>query len=423
MVLEKDILEYLKLDKGADSSRFSDAVVKRSRRYQVVDGQLCLKVGTSAYPVPVQETRLTWLQGLHEELGHPTSSGMYTILKEHWRWENMMEDIERVISGCLNCAYGGSEVAEEKSNWVQHRSSWRLFDEISVDLITKLPVTARGMNNLLVITEAVSGWPEAYPIKTKSAEEVGGCLYNYFSRYMVPRRLRSDRGGEFVNDVIQLLSQTYHFEHILSSSRHPQGDGQVERRNRDIIGQLEKTDMEDWDLNLDNVLTGIRVRPTVRTGLSPYEVLFCQPPRLPLDLRFRSNLCDLPNRAELMDKLSLSRFVTSRSAIYRDLWKQVKAKLKGYENLRHSHQARFKPGELVMVRNKARKKGEAKWNGPYVVVKNHAKGVMVRLMNGKLMPYHESDLKKFKFPITESTTGEEFVGNDEPADEAEQEVE
>jgi hypothetical protein len=224
----------LKVEKGADSSRFSEAVIKKSRRYQVIDGQLFLKVGSSSYPVPVQESRLTWLQGLHEELGHPTSSGMYAILKEHWRWEGMTEDIERVISGCLNCAYGGGEVVEEKSNWIQHRSNWRLFDEISVvDLITKLPVTARGMGNMLVITEAVSGWPEAYPIKTKSAEEVGGCLYHYFSRYMIPRRMRSDRGGEFVNDVIELLSQTYQFEHLLSSSRHPQGDGQVERRNRD----------------------------------------------------------------------------------------------------------------------------------------------------------------------------------------------
>jgi hypothetical protein len=124
-----------------------------------------------------------------------------------------------------------------------------------------------------------------------------------------------------------------------------------------------------------------------------------------------------------MDKLALSRFVTSRSTIYRDLWKQVKAKLKGYENSRHLQQARFKPGELVMVRNKARKKGDAKWNGPYVVVKNHAKGVMVRLMNGKLMPYHESDLKKFKFPIIENTTGEEFVGNEDPATDAEHELE
>jgi hypothetical protein len=55
-----------------------------------------------------------------------------------------------------------------------------------------------------------------------------------------------------------------------------------------------------------------------------------------------------------------------------------------------------------------------------VVVKNHSKGVMVRLMNGKLMPYHESDLKKFKFPITENTTGEVSVGdNDDPAVDAE----
>jgi hypothetical protein len=50
-----------------------------------------------------------------------------------------------------------------------------------------------------------------------------------------------------------------------------------------------------------------------------------------------------------------------------------------------------------MVRDTARKKDDAIWNGPYVVVNNHAKRVRVRLMNGKLMLYHESDSKEFKF--------------------------
>jgi hypothetical protein len=83
---------------------------------------------------------------------------------------------------------------------------------------------------------------------------------------MIPRRIRTDRGGEFMNDIVKEMQEYYHFEHVNSSSRHPQGDGQVERRNRDVVNQLEKMDSEDWNLNLENVLTGIRVRPNARTG-------------------------------------------------------------------------------------------------------------------------------------------------------------
>jgi hypothetical protein len=57
-------------------------------------------------------------------------------------------------------------------------------------------------------------------------------------------------------------------------------------------------------------------------------------------------------------------------------------------------QARFKKGELVMIRNKARKKGEAKWHGPYLALKNHAKGVEVKLADGRNMSYHDADISR-----------------------------
>jgi hypothetical protein len=403
-VSESEILRYLNRGDVSESD-FSDAVKKKSRRYESIDGSLYLKVGSDSFPVPPQENRLEWLTNLHNELGHPSHTGFLSMLRPHWRWESMPEDVQRVQNSCLGCAYGGAERPEEKSDWIQSRSSWRLFDEISMDLITKLPTTKRGMSNLLVITEAISGWPEAYPLKSKTAQEVGGCIFHYFSQYLVPRRIRSDRGGEFMNDVLQMLREVYHFDHINSSSRHPQGDGQVERRNQDIISNLEKGDMEDWDIHIANVLTGIRIRPTIRTGLSPYEILFCQSPRLPLDLKFRSQLSELPTRVELMDKINMERFISARSEIHRDQWKKIKEKMKDYELSRLSGQAKFAIGELVMIRNKKRKKGDAKWLGPYVVVKHHAKGVMVKLLDGKIMPYHDSDVKRFKFPFGEASGG------------------
>jgi hypothetical protein len=416
MVSEDDIIKYLTREVGVDDAKFSDDVAKKSRRYQVLDGKLYLKVGSSSFQVPEQKNRLEWLQMLHDELGHPTTSSMMAMLKSHWRWEGMSEDIERINASCLGCAYGGHELTEEKSNWVQSRSSWKLFDEVVMDLITKLPPTKRGMVALLIISEAISGWPEAYPLKSKTAAEVGGCLFHYFSRYMIPRRIRSDRGGEFMNEIMESMGKHYHFEHINSSSRHPQGNGQVERKNRDVMFQLEKMD-EDWDLNIDNVLMGLRVRPNVRTGLSPYEVVFCQSPRLPLDVKFRSNLCELPSRIELCDKLNISRFISARSEEHRDRWKIIKRNMKAYEQSRVESQARFKKGELVMVKNKKRKKGDAKWLGPFVVISNHAKGVQIRMMDGRIMPYHDSDIKRFKFTPTQ-VSGEEFVEQKGPEQKA-----
>jgi hypothetical protein len=50
--------------------------------------------------------------------------------------------------------------------------------------------------------------------------------------------IRTDRGGEFLNDIVKKMQENYHFEHMNSSSRHPQGDGQIEIRNKEEIGML-----------------------------------------------------------------------------------------------------------------------------------------------------------------------------------------
>jgi hypothetical protein len=49
---------------------------------------------------------------------------------------------------------------------------------------------------LLLITEANGGWPEGYPLKSKKAEEIGGCLFHYFAHYIIPRRISGQIAAE-----------------------------------------------------------------------------------------------------------------------------------------------------------------------------------------------------------------------------------
>jgi hypothetical protein len=62
----------------------------------------------------------------------------------------MHSDIERISDICSGCICGGSEPSEIKSDFIQ-RSIWKLFDELFLDLITKLlPLTKRGYSVLLL---------------------------------------------------------------------------------------------------------------------------------------------------------------------------------------------------------------------------------------------------------------------------------
>lgn len=44
-------------------------------------------------------------------------------------------------------------------------------------------------------------WAEAYPLRTKKAEEVTECIVDFVYKFGAPKRLLTDLGREFVNEV------------------------------------------------------------------------------------------------------------------------------------------------------------------------------------------------------------------------------
>lgn len=314
----------------------------------------------------------------------------------------MSDDIKEVVSSCQECQHGFQHKASEfrdevKDVWVGKRHNYRLFDEWSVDLVTELPATERGMKHLLVAVEAVSGFPEAFALKAKDSATIAGALIHLFCRYAAPRRLRSDRGGEFKKGV-DVVCDEFGIIHSETSAYRPQSNGQVERRNADITHGIERvlTDDSNWDLALDNVLLGIRITPSRKTGLCPYEILFGEAPRLPMSFKFRCGESGLPINLERISHVDLGRFIDERAAEHRARWIRIRDKLRDYQDAQKP--SKFYPGDLVMVRNFKRSKGEPRWEGPFVVIKETSKGVEIKTHLGQSRFLSLADLKRYGSP-------------------------
>lgn len=58
-----------------------------------------------------------------------------------------------------------------------------------------------------MFVEADSGFVEAYPLKSRSAQEAARALYFHISLFGIPRRLRVDHETEFEDEVVARCSQ------------------------------------------------------------------------------------------------------------------------------------------------------------------------------------------------------------------------
>ncbi|XP_045661053.1 endogenous retrovirus group FC1 Env polyprotein [Ursus americanus] len=141
-----------------------------------------------------------------------------------------------------------------------------------------------GNKYLLVFIDTFSGWVEAYPTKTETAQIVTKKLIEeIFPRFGVPRIIGSDNGPAFVAQVSQDIARILGVNWKLHCAYRPQSSGQVERINRTIKETITKLSLEtgvaDWIALLPYALFRVRNTPNF-LNVTPFEILYGTTPPL-----------------------------------------------------------------------------------------------------------------------------------------------
>ena len=102
----------------------------------------------------------------------------------------------------------------------------RSFDKMAMDLVTDLNVSTSGNQNILIIIDHLTGWPEDFPIPKKKADSID-CVYinDYLPINMCSHLIMSNIGTEFKNQLMDNVLQQLGIDHIFSSPYHPQSNG------------------------------------------------------------------------------------------------------------------------------------------------------------------------------------------------------
>lgn len=96
-----------------------------------------------------------------------------------------------------------------------------------------------GYQYIIVVIDVFSKYIYTKATKTKDARKVVEFLRSIFI-HEKPISLQSDRGGEFVNELMENLLEEFEVKQILSKAYTPQTQGLVERTNRTLKGMLHK---------------------------------------------------------------------------------------------------------------------------------------------------------------------------------------
>jgi hypothetical protein len=196
------------------------------------------------------------------EAFHDTpSAGHYGIAKtckaiqKLFFWTSMREDVARYVTNCVSCArnkarrhapYGRLQtIPVPKKPWYS----------VSMDLIIKLPVTARGHDSICVFVDRLTKMVHFMPCKEKLSAKGFAELYvdNVFRYHGLSEEFISDRDSRFTSEFWKGVTELLGTRLCVSSSFNPQTDGQTERVNQTLEAYLRHfvfATSNDWDLLL-----------------------------------------------------------------------------------------------------------------------------------------------------------------------------
>ena len=371
--------------------------------------------------------------GIAEIISHHHSdivghAGVYVTLQRILRSERgwadraaMLRDIDTFLSGCVTC----QKFRKRRTQGGTHRFiiEGTPFAEMSIDLL-KLPrADCRNNKYVVVLVDNFSRWTHCVPVEDKTAESAARALIQTVGIFGCPLKIRSDGGGEFINDVlagVELLLGTKH--HKVTPYLHT-GNSLAEKANRAVLENLRNIIFDkrlqlhgehQWGDILPLAQRIINASFNSSIGCSPSQILFGDNVDLDRYLLNRPAPPIAADATEYVKQLSHNQQVIIEAA-EAHLHATQAANLKKWKQTHKSSLSMAKAveeGAWVLARyadDAPRSKLKPKWRGPFRLLdfKSETQSI-VRLWDTvaeKIIECHLNDVELWNPLFEESTEG------------------
>jgi hypothetical protein len=177
---------------------------------------------------------------------HPGSTKMYHDLRQPFWWTRMKHETAHYVSECDTCRKVKADYMKPVGLLqLLSISEWK-WDDISMDFIVGLPLTAHKFDSIWVIADRLSKSSHFIPIHTNYNVQKYAGIYiaHVLCLHGVPKMIISDQGSQFVAHFWEQLHASLGTHLIHSLAYHRQTDGQTEQVNQILEDMLRACVLE-----------------------------------------------------------------------------------------------------------------------------------------------------------------------------------
>lgn len=375
----------------SQDSRVADQIKEQAQFYFVDESKILFRVATTdtmngivspKRPVIPTSLRPLLMAHFHDSsiAGHLGVDKTLERIRSRYFWEKMSVEIAQYVKTCESCQHRKSSTRLQQVEVGPPMKTSAPFERIAIDILGPLPVTSRRNRYCLCVVDMFSRYPMIFPIPNQRTSTVATTLLErVFMEFGFPAEILSDRGSNFVSELMKQLLELFKVRKITTLAYKPQTNGVVERFNHSLVSMISHfvaLDQVDWDSWIPYVLFAFRSAPHATLGHSPFFFLFGREPRFPLDhvLGARgSNSASMTADNESYLSEVATRYKFAQEAVASRLEKVAQAR--NILNSQLTRRMQFEIGEKVLRWRPQLKnpKGKSKklskqWEGPFIIV-------------------------------------------------------
>ncbi|GFN96612.1 gypsy retrotransposon integrase-like protein 1 [Plakobranchus ocellatus] len=343
------------------------------------------------------------LQCAHDNClsGHSGFKKTLSNIQAYFSWPGIVNDVRCYTRSCHVCQVR-PRVRSDRPAPLQPVTLVEIpFQRVIIDIVRPLPVSQNRYEYILTLVDLSTRWAEGVPLRHISARDVAQSLFDLFCRLGFPCEIQSDRGQQFMSQVLWEFNSLTNIKHFLSSLYHPQTNGMVERFHSTLKGMLRKLAFDSpssWCQYLNAALFAYRCQVHTSTGYSPFFLLYGRSPRGPVGI-----LHDFMSNSNLSPETSLQyQFVIDFHNKLKAGWQLAASALKESADKSREHQSlnprvkTFAVDEQVLVLlPSSNNKLSLTLQGPFNIAKKLSPVVYLVDSGHRFSPLHVNLLRKY----------------------------
>jgi len=144
----------------------------------------------------------------------------FNKVKRRYWWKGMFKDVEHWCKSCTECSMRKSPRNSKKAPLLPIPVE-NAFDRVAVDVLGPFPPSHKGNRYIVVFSDYLTRWVEAFPVPSVEATVIARLLIDeIIARHGAPRVLLSDRGTNFLSKIVSEVCKIFQIHKVNTSSYH-----------------------------------------------------------------------------------------------------------------------------------------------------------------------------------------------------------